>query len=218
VPPHKIPAPKITAPKLTDLTPADAEEIRSGGDADGLRVADADLSDLQLGAVTWIESEIIDATMRSTRLERCRFLDVRLERLNAIDLTAPSSKWRDSEILASRLGSVNMYDATIDSLRIAGSKIGYLNLRGSVINDLVLDDCPIEELDLTDASVTRAQFAGCVIETLTIRNATFKHVDLRGARIGRVDSVANLAGTIIDNSQLIEFAPLLSDGLGITIG
>ena len=214
---RKLQAPKITPPTLTGLTAADADMARSGEGVDGLSISNADLSDLRLDSVTWVESELTGATMRNTRLPGCRFLDVRLDRLDALDLVAPGAKWRDSEIVSSRLGAVGLYDATIDSLRITGSKIGFLNLRNCVISDLVVEDCPIEELDLSDATLTRASFSGCTIDTLTLRNATLKDVDLRGARLGAIAPVVGLRGAVIDHHQLIDIAPVLADGLGLVV-
>lgn len=217
MPTPKLQAPKVTPPTLIGLTVADPDVVRSGDNVDGLSIAHADLTDLRLDSVTWVESELTAATMRNTQLSGCRFLDVRLDRLDASDLLAPNSKWRDAEILSSRLGAISMYDATIDSLRITGSRIGFLNLRDSVIDDLVIEDCPIDELDLSQATLTRATFHGCTIDTLTIRNAKLRHVDLRGARLGVIEPVASLRGAVIDDGQLIDIAPMLAGGLGIVV-
>lgn len=217
MPISKLTAPRITPPSLSGLSRGTPAHAASGEDVDGLLIEGADLSDVRLDSVTFIECELVDAVMESTRLNGCRFLDVRFDRLDARGLTASGSKWRDSEILASRLGAIGLYDTEIDSLRVVGSKVAYLNLRGSEVHDLVLEDCVIEELDLTDAALTRATFAGCRIGTLTLREATLSHVDLRGASLDVVEPVQGLRGTVIDNDQLLELAPLLAAGIGVEV-
>lgn len=217
MPTRKIPAPKLAQLTLNGLEAADPEVVRSGEGVDGLSIAHADLTDLRLDSVRWVESELTEATMRNTRLPGGRFVDVRLDRLDAPDLVASGSKWRDCEILSSRLGSISLYDASIDSLRIARSKIGFLNLRNSVVNDVVIEDCPMEELDLSEATLTRATFRGCAIDTLTIRNATLRHVDFRDARLGLVEPVLNLRGAVVDAGQVVDIAPMLAAGLGIVV-
>lgn len=214
---RKLQVPRITPPAVTRAIVVDPAAARSLDGLDGVSVSDADLTDLRLGSVSWVESVLTSARMENTKLPGGRFLDVRLDGLDAIDLTAPGSTWRDSEILASRLGAGSLYDSAIDSLRVVGTKVGFLNLRGSAVNDLVLEDCAIEEIDLSDAVLTRATFSGCTIGTLTIRGTTLRHVDLRGAHLGTVEPVANLRGAVIDAGQLVEIAAVLADGLGIVV-
>lgn len=217
MPISKLTAPRITSPSLSRLSGGTPDEATSGEDVDGLRIAHADFSGVRLDSVTFIESELVEAVTESTRVNGCRFLDVRFDRLDARGLTGSGTKWRDSEIVASRLGAISLYDAEVDSLRIAGSKVAYLNLRGSQIHDLVVEDCVVDEIDLSDASLTRASFPGCRIGTLTLREATLTHVDLRGATLGVVEPVHGLRGAVIDSGQLLELAPLLAAGIGVEV-
>jgi uncharacterized protein YjbI with pentapeptide repeats len=213
----KLSTPKVTPPSLDGLEVGDPSAVRSGEDIDGLSLTGADFSDLRLDSVTFQESELIEATMRETHLPGCRFLDVRFTRLDARDVAAPDSTWRDSEIGFSRLGAVSIYGAKVNSLRLTSCKVGYLNMRGSSVADLVIENSTIEDLDLAETALTRASFPGSSIGNLTLRGARLQHVDLRGARLGAVTSVVDLRGATIDHVQLTELAPALAAGLGIHV-
>ena len=49
-------------------------------------------------------------------------------------------------------------------------------------------------------------------------HATLLDFDLRGARIARIEAVANLVGATISTEQLLDLAPSLADELGINLG
>ena len=49
-------------------------------------------------------------------------------------------------------------------------------------------------------------------------HADLDELDLRGARIDRVDGVESLAGAIISAEQLLDLAPALAQAAGVTVG
>ena len=71
--------------------------------------------------------------------------------------------------------------------------------------------------DLGGARVARLAFHDCRIETLTLSGAKLAHVDLRGAELSRIVSVAGLAGAWISDTQLADLAPLLASELQIGV-
>ena len=59
---------------------------------------------------------------------------------------------------------------------------------------------------------------GCEIGTLDVGGATCEHVDLRGCSFRVVNGLEGLRGATIDESQLIELAPLLARHIGVRVG
>jgi hypothetical protein len=57
-----------------------------------------------------------------------------------------------------------------------------------------------------------------VIGELVVVPADLDQLDLRGARLDRVDGVESLGGAIIAAEQLLDLAPALAQAAGLTIG
>lgn len=122
---------KIAAPRIEDLVPvdlcdADPEGICARGnyEIDGYR--DADLAGRDLSGVAFSECEFLGLEAHETRLVGARFIETRLDRVNAPVLRAGRTIWRNVQISGSRLGVVEMYDADVESVRFSGSKLSWL--------------------------------------------------------------------------------------------
>ena len=150
-----------------------------------------------------------------TRLRGAHFRQVTLAELDAPEFAAPRSEWRSVSIAGSRIGSAELYESVWRSVTVSGCKINYLNARTATWQDVVFAGCALGELDLSEARVTRLAFRDCRIETLTLSGARLADVDLRGAELSRIVSVAGLAGTWISDRQLADLAPLLARHLQI---
>jgi len=59
---------------------------------------------------------------------------------------------------------------------------------------------------------------GCIVEELVVTRAQLDRVDLRGARLGRIEGVEHLAGAVISADQLLDVAVDLARAAGITVG
>ena len=133
---------------LPDLEEADAAQLNAQDRHDGLRLVGADLTGADLTGATFTECELVDVTAHTTVLQHARLLETRIERLNAPVLDATRSTWRDVELVGSRIGALDVYDAEIRSTRITGTKFDWINLRSSTLEDVLFEDCTIDELDL----------------------------------------------------------------------
>ena len=125
--------------------------------------------------------------------------------------------WRDVEVHASRIGSIDLSDATVRSVTFVGCKLGHVNLRAARVRDLGFRDCTVDVLDLGDAELERAAFPGSTVHTLEVPRATLRHVDLRGLEPRVVTAVEGLAGATIDDVQLALLAPSFAQHLGIRV-
>ena len=130
---------------LPDLEEADAAQLNAQDRHDGLRLVGADLTGADLTGATFTECELVDVTAHTPVLQHARLLETRIERLNAPVLDATRSTWRDVELVGSRIGALDVYDAEIRSTRITGTKSTDQPAL-STLED-VLEDCTIDEFD-----------------------------------------------------------------------
>lgn len=205
----------LTLPPLTDGGDVD---LTADERYDAVHFADADLGGLDLAGVTFAECLLERVALHETDLRRAHVVESRLSQVDAPVFMAPRSSWRRAVLERSRLGAVEIYEATWRSLLVSDSKLGYLNARSNVWTDVELRGCTVDELDVSGAKLTRVAFVDCRIGTLRAAGATLVDVDLRGARLEVVDGLAGLAGAWVSEHQLSELAPLLAEHLEIRVG
>ena len=160
-----------------------------GAERSDQELADDDLGeDVRLGiereSWEWIEysgqqCELLDVTAHTTVLQHARLLETRIARLNAPVLDATRSTWRDVELVGSRIGALDVYDAEIRSTRITGTKFDWINLRSSTLEDVLFEDCTIDELDLGAVTASRVAFVNCRAGSVALPHARLEDVDLR---------------------------------------
>ncbi len=129
-------------------------------------------------------------------------------------LRASSSTWREVRIAGGRIGSAELYDASLNGVEFVGLKLGFVNLRGSTVTDVVFRDCVIDELDVADARLLRVSFEGTRIRSAEGTNSRIEHVDLRGADLDRVERLDGFRGATIGSEQLYVLAPMLAAQAG----
>ncbi len=202
---------------LPDLEEADAAQLNAQDRHDGLRLAGADLTGADLTGATFTECELLDVTAHTTVLQHARLLETRIERLNAPVLDATRSTWRDVELVGSRIGALDVYDAEIRSTRITGTKFDWINLRSSTLEDVLFEDCTIDELDLGAVTASRVAFVNCRARSVALPHARLEDVDLRGLEMGSIANLEGLSGATLDAAQVTALAPLLAAHLGLRV-
>jgi uncharacterized protein YjbI with pentapeptide repeats len=202
---------RIALPPLTDPS-LDSGDVHEGERYEGL---DWWGTDREFWSFTGCAFHRVG--LDGTRLRGVHFHQVTLAGIDAPDFAAPRSEWRNVSLTESRLGSAELYESVWRSVTLSGCKINYLNARTATWQDVVFADCSLGELDLGDARVARLAFRDCRIETLTLSGARLAEVDLRGAGLSRIVSVAGLAGAWVTQTQLSDLAPLLAEHLQIRV-
>lgn len=202
---------------LEDLEDADPAAISAHRDHRGLRFEGADLSERGLAGVEFHECEFLGVSAGGADMRGARFIETRFDRLDAPALRVARSFWRDVAIESSRLGAVEAYEAELRSVRVAGSKLDFVNLRTAVIRDVLFERCVIGEIDLGQCQAERVAFADCTIGEVRFDGARLKAVDLRGARLSTVGGLGSMAGVVVTSEQASEMAPLFARHLGIAV-
>ncbi|MGO4692362.1 pentapeptide repeat-containing protein [Glaciibacter sp. 2TAF33] len=213
----KTRGPQIDPITLVDLVDNDGTLLRAGDSRDAERFTGAELGGLDLTGITFRECEFRAVSLGDTKLRGATFSECIAADVHAPVFSAPRSSWRDVRIDHSRLGSVELYDATLRSVHFDGCKLDFVNLRNATLTDVLLSNCIIDELDLSTATVQRFELQNCRIGTLDVANAKLADADLRSSDFGAVHGVEGLRGATIDDSQLSLMAPLLAAHLGLIV-
>ena len=118
---------------------------------------------------------------------------------------------------SSRLGVIEMYESTLQSVLFDACKIDWLNLRGSKLDDVTFRHCQFGDLDISSATARRVRFEDCTVGTLTVDDARLADVNLRDARIGTVSNLEGLRGTTVTEAQALGLLPAFAKRFGFAI-
>ncbi|WP_309343182.1 pentapeptide repeat-containing protein [Actinomyces oris] len=209
--------PALTAPDLSRLRDGEADELTAGEMVEDLELVEADLSGGDLSALTLLSCRFSEVFANDTDLAAARLVDCRLERLSATYLHSPRSTWRTVELVDSRIGAWELYDADVESLLMENCRLGFTNLAGTTVRDLLIRATRIDELDLSGIDAQRVRFEHCQVGTLRLHGGSLSDVDLRGLEMRTVSGVGSLAGATVSSGQLSELAPLLAQHLGLQV-
>ena len=209
--------PALAAPDLGRLRDGEADELTAGEMVEDLELVEADLSGGDLSALTLLSCRFSEVFANDTDLAAARLVDCRLERLSATYLHSPRSTWRTVELIDSRIGAWELYDADVESLLIEDCRLGFTNLAGTTVRDVLIRGTRIDELDLSGIDAQRVRFEDCQVGTLRLHGGSLSDVDLRGLEMRVVSGVGSLAGATVNGQQLSELAPLLAQHLGLRV-
>ena len=209
--------PVLAAPDLGRLRDGEADELAAGEMVEDLELVEADLSGGDLSAISLLSCRFSEVFANDTDLAAARLVDCRLERLSATYLHSPRSTWRTVELIDSRIGAWELYDADVESLLIEDCRLGFTNLAGTTVRDLLIRATRIDELDLSGIDAQRVHFEDCRVGTLRLHGGSLRDVDLRGLEMRTVSGVGSLAGVTVSSGQLSELAPLLAQHLGLRV-
>jgi uncharacterized protein YjbI with pentapeptide repeats len=215
--PSQSPAPRLTFAEPTDLIEADAQTLEPHESREGERFDGGDVGEVDLSGISFMECALEGVTLTDTGLRGARFVDTRVTASFATSLIAARSTWRRVSLESPRWGSAELFDSVLESVHLRGGKIDFLNLRGAKLTDVLIEDAQITELDLAGFSGTRVAIRNCRIDTIDLTRAACVDVDLRDTSFSRVVGVEGMRGTILNEFQLAEFAPVLAGLLGIRV-
>lgn len=215
--PNASPAPRITFDEPSGLVEGDVQTLEPHESREGEHFDGGDLSGVDLSGIALMECALDAVTLTDTGLRGSRFVDTVLRASFATSLNAARSTWRRVLLDAPRWGSAELFDSAFESAHLRGGKIDFLNLRGARLTDVLIEDAQITELDLGGFTGTRVAIRNCRITTLDLTRATCVDVDLRDSSFSRVIGIEGMRGTILNEQQLAEFAPMMADLLGIRV-
>ncbi|GAB3605376.1 pentapeptide repeat-containing protein [Conyzicola nivalis] len=209
--------PRIDDLRLGELARSDGDDLRPQGRYEGLRFEGIDVGGRDLDGIEFSECAFDDVQAHATGFRAATFSEVEFSRFNAPVLSAPRSRWRDVTMQGSRIGSAELYESYVNSVRFTGSKLGFVNARGAQLLDVSFDGCTIDELDLGGAHLTRVSFTDTTVRSLSLAGAKLAHVDLRGAEFAQIDGFESLRGATLSGYQVGALAASFATHLGIVV-
>ncbi|MUH59662.1 pentapeptide repeat-containing protein [Bifidobacterium canis] len=214
---------RTAAPKITPRTrtPKLAETrlfaLESEGNYDSRRFfdqhADGETLDATLG--TFLDCSFEDMSAGALVLDQAHVSETSLSGCGLARLHMVGALLADCSLTGCRLGSVDAMESVLRSVEFKDCRIGYLNLRDAKWRDVRFENCAIDEFDGVGAQLTRLSFAGCQINSINLQHATVSNVDLRDARLARIEGVEYLRGTTMSLDQIADLAAAFAESLGI---
>jgi uncharacterized protein YjbI with pentapeptide repeats len=202
----------------------DAEPLEFDGDYDRQLFAGLAFADADAAGARFTECAFTDGTgFDGARLRRSRFSDAWFAQARLVAVDLAESSLTDAWFSGCVFAGVQAFSVIGRRVLLRGCKLDSVNFRDTRLTDVVFEDCVLRDVDFGSAKLTRVRFPGCQLVGADFTRTTCRDVDLRGARLGS-ESVPgikagydSLAGTRIDNLQLMTIAPLLAQHLGITV-
>ena len=185
-------------------------------DLTGSRFEDCDLTkakfdDSDLVRTTWvgcrgevptfIGSDLTDATF-----ERCELTGAIFTKAEVA-----GSTWTDCKLMAA-----NFRERKGLGWNLATTVLMYADLHGVTLDGRTLRGLDLTEADLTDADFSRSVFEECRLSRAAWTNARFESADLRGADLGPLETLEQLAalkGAVLNEHQ----AKAVVNALGIRV-
>lgn len=214
--PISVPSVRRPDPDPERLDEVDASLVGPRQDHDLALIANGDIS-RDLTGTTFTDCLLENLSAHGTVLTGGRLVDTVLSAVNAPSLRASRLSIQDVLIADSRLGAVEMTDASVRGLVVEHCKLDFLNLRGSDVVDVVFRDCHIGDLDMGEARMDRIVFEDCQVDVLEMAGSRNRNVDLRGLQIGGVRAIEGLRGTTVTPMQLVMLSEAVASHLGIRL-
>jgi uncharacterized protein YjbI with pentapeptide repeats len=187
----------------------------------GFEVADAlvsaDLSGAAATAGAFARCRIA-GPLAGARLRSLSLVDVALEEVDASNADLAGGRLKRVALERCRLTGLGAAELAVEDLLVRGCKLDLSVWRFARLRNCRFEDCVLDEADLAGATLQDVRFDGCSLRRADFDQARLTRVDFRGSRLEDPrGGVTALRGAIIDPGQLIDLAPALAAGLGITV-
>ena len=203
--------------ELPVLSPFAGASLEPHGDYEALGLVDLDLAGQVADDAAFLGCRLERCGLDGVSMRRVRVSECLLAEVHAASLDVADSTWRDSLVVAGRLGALLAGGAAWSGVRVRGGKLDLVDLHGARLAHVAFEGCVIGELDLGEAQARALTVDGCEIGILDVTGARLSSTDLAGARIGTVRGIAGLRGATVSTGQLLDLAPLLAAHAGLVV-
>lgn len=220
---HAQSATELKAPNIARFAPAELlhearlQLLEREGSYDSTRFFDQRADELDALLATFLDCVFEQSQAAALTLDRAHISHTMFAECGVAQLRAVGAGFADCLFTGCRFGSFAAMESAVRSVEVRDCHIGYLNLRDAAWRDVRLVDCVIDEFDAVGAQLTRVAFPGTRIESINLQHATVGDVDLRGARLHRIENVEYLRGTTMSLDQIPDLAAAFAASLGIRV-
>lgn len=205
-------APRVSVPDI----PPHLGNAAASRSADLLAVR-LDLSESVDLAYASLEQCVVVADADSISLIGATILDVDIADIRVASLSLRNAGIRRLRIAGGRIGTLDVSGTRIDELELRDLRVDYLNLGGAKGTDLLFSGCTIRTLDMPQAELTRVRFDDCRSNEVDPRGLRATDVDLRGLDAAAFVSANGLRGATLTTFQVQQLAPTLAADAGIHV-
>ncbi|RYQ17932.1 Pentapeptide repeats (9 copies) [Bifidobacterium pseudolongum subsp. globosum] len=211
------------APNIARFEPAEhlhearLQLLEREGSYDSARFFDQRADELDALLATFLDCAFEHSQAAALTLDRAHVSHTMFTECGVAQLHAVGAGFADCMFTGCRFGSFAAMESSMHSVEMRDCHIGYLNLRDATWRDVRFVDCVIDEFDAVGAQLTRVAFPGTRIESINLQHATVSDVDLRGARLHRIENVEYLRGTTMSLDQIADLAAAFAASLGIRV-
>ncbi len=185
------------------------------------------IEDALLREADWSEVRAAGGVIKRSRLEGVRFSGARMRSLRLVDCIIADCDLSNADLGAAELNRVVFERCRMTGLGAGGVQaesvalrecsLELANFRGAQLRGVAFDDCELDDADFAAAVLREVRFEHSRLRRVLIDGLRLTRVDFRGSVLEPDGDVAALRGAIIDSLQLVELAPLLASGLGLTV-
>ena len=200
-----------------DLEAWEPEPLGSGFAIEDALVREADWGDVRAAG----------GVIKRSRLEGVKFAGARMRSLRLVDCILADCDLSNADLGAAELNRVVFERCRMTGWARAGCRPRTSCCASARWSSRTSAARSCGACRSTDCELDDADFAGAVLREVRFEHSRLRRVLIDGLRLTRVDfrgsvlepdgDIAALRGAIIDSLQLVELAPLLASGLGLTV-
>ena len=194
---HTQSAAEPKAPNIARFAPAEhlhearLQLLEREGSYDSARFFDQRADELDALLATFLDCAFEHSQAAALTLDRAHISRTMFAECGIAQLHAVGAGFADCMFTGCRFGSFAAMESSMHSVEMRDCHIGYLNLRDATWRD--------------------------VRESINLQHATVSDVDLRGARLHRIENVEYLRGTTMSLEQIADLAAAFAASLGIRV-
>jgi uncharacterized protein YjbI with pentapeptide repeats len=211
---------------VADLPILDAGEltaVRSLGE-DGDRLSLFEFSEANLRTLELADAQLFDGRISAVTAERGHLHDLHLSSVEFSGCDLSQLRWENSrlsrvrfsncKLLGVQLTGLSLDDVVFERCRLDYAELTDLQAKGAVI----FTGCALPEATFDRCDLSGAAFDDCNLRATTFGPGVYKGTDLRGNDLSDLVGAINLKKTVIDRHQLTDLAAAWAADLDIALG
>jgi len=186
------------------------------------------LHDAHVASGNGVRSDLLDARLRRSHLERLDLTETVWE-----DVAAVGCTFERVDLSAARLTGV-----TIERCHFVGCTLNFANIAETTFDNVLFENCRLNNATFTevrttgptafvgsvlvnavvrDSSLRQIALQGCRLRQITFDDADLRGADLRGNRIAEIIGLASLRGAVIEAAQLADLTDAIIRDLEVEV-
>ncbi len=208
-------------PSLPDLpaqrAPLDAAQARALGTWAETELREAELDALEASGLSVIGARLERVGLRDARLPGLRMVDALLTGCDLATVRARGASLVRCELRGCRLTGSSWSEARWTDVLVKGCRVDLAAFTASTLERVRFEDCLLTQSDFQEAACDSVRFHGCDLTEADLSGARFRRSELRRCTLDLLRGVDSMRGIGMQLDDLLAFAPVLADALGVRV-